>query len=116
MSPLRVVSVEASEIEPASEDDMTWASPLVADEEVLPEEVVVLEEEVVEEERCLGWNSVMMTVTLLTVTALCWAVLRSTFFKRGLQRDGYTFWCLVKILKGIVLSRRELPIMYIRNQ
>lgn len=56
-------------------------------EEVLPEEVVVLVEEVVEEDRCLGWNSVMMTVTLLTVTALCCAVLRSTFFNLGLEKE-----------------------------
>lgn len=32
---------------------------------------VVGEVAVVDVRRCLGWNSVMMTVTLLTVTALC---------------------------------------------
>lgn len=30
-----------------------------------------------------GWNSVIMTVTLLTVTARCWPEERSTFFRRG---------------------------------
>ena len=74
MSPFRV-SVEASEIEPASEEDMIWdVSPLVV-AELFPDDVL----------RCLGWNSVMMTVTLLTVTALCCAVLLSTFFRRGLK-------------------------------
>lgn len=74
MSPLRV-SVDASEMEPASEDDMIWeVSPLVV-AELFPDEVL----------RCLGWNSVMMTVTLFTVTALCWAVLLSTFFNLGLE-------------------------------
>lgn len=60
MSPLRV-SVDASEMDPASDDDMIWdVSPLVV-AELFPDEVL----------RCLGWNSVMMTVTLFTVTALC---------------------------------------------
>ena len=42
-------------------------------------------DEDVEEERVFSLKSVIMTVTLPTVTASCCAVLRSTFFSRGLK-------------------------------
>lgn len=42
-------------------------------------------DEDVDEERVFSLKSVMMTVTLPTVTASCWAVLRSTFFSLGLR-------------------------------
>lgn len=45
---------------------------------------VTVEEEV-EEERIFSLKSVMITVTLPTVIASCWAVLRSTFFSLGLS-------------------------------
>ena len=48
---------------------------------------VTVDEEV-EEERVFSLKSVMITVTLPTVMASCWAVLRSTFFSLGLEDGG----------------------------
>lgn len=44
----------------------------------------VMVDEDVDEERVFSLKSVMMTVTLPTVMASCWAVLRSMFFSLGL--------------------------------
>lgn len=51
----------------------------------------VMVDEEVDEERLFSLKSVMITVTLPTVMASCWAVLRSTFFSLGLEekRRGY---------------------------
>lgn len=45
---------------------------------------VTVDEEM-EDERVFSLKSVMMTVTLPTVTASCWAELRSMFFSLGLK-------------------------------
>lgn len=45
-------------------------------------------DEDVEEERVFSLKSVMITVTLPTVMASCWAVLRSMFFSLGLRGEG----------------------------
>lgn len=45
----------------------------------------VMVDEDVDEERVFSLKSVMMTVTLPTVMASCWAVLRSMFFSLGLE-------------------------------
>lgn len=47
----------------------------------------VMVDEEVEEERLFSLKSVMITVTLPTVMASCWAVLRSTFFSLGLEEE-----------------------------
>ena len=54
-------------------------------------------DEDVEDERVFSLKSVMITVTLPTVMASCWAVLRSTFFSLGLGRvemeeHRHAFW------------------------
>lgn len=67
---------------------------------------VTVEEEV-EEERVFSLKSVMMTVTLPTVIASCWAELRSTFFSlglkcnRGMEKEGIThlYYCSVHCVK-----------------
>lgn len=48
----------------------------------------VMVDEDVDEERVFSLKSVMMTVTLPTVMASCWAVLRSMFFSLGLEASN----------------------------
>lgn len=72
---------------------------------------VTVEEEV-EEERVFSLKSVMMTVTLPTVIASCWAELRSMFFSLGLAcnretvqggvRHIFIYYCLIYYMYTIL--------------
>lgn len=70
---------------PAScgERSTSWLLPLLELVLVWPSRSRLLGEEDLLLELSFGRNSVMTTVTLLTVTSLCMAELRSTFFSRG---------------------------------
>ncbi len=66
-------------------------------------------EEEVEEERVFSLKSVMITVTLPTVIASCWAELLSTFFSlglkcnRGMEEEGIThlYYCRIYCVNTI---------------
>lgn len=68
----------------------------------------VMVDEEVDEERLFSLKSVMITVTLPTVMASCWAVLRSTFFSLGLEKKNfvafYKFY-VENVLKIIIIKK-----------